>query len=540
VATLLEQALDDSDSVRRVIGASAGVVMRNLFEHDWRIIHITGHGEPPEQPDPNAQPDQRRPPRRRGVVLSNGLFLGPDEIVGMRAVPDLVFVNCCHLAKRNPEEVLATSEDDRPIFAATLAESLINQGVRCVIAAGWAISDDAASAFAAVFYQNLAQEKTFIEAVAEARRAAREKGDNTWAAYQCYGDPNWRMLVANDRASAGGAAPKQMFGHLASPASLTLVLGQLASTSQYDNAVKANLSANLTCLEDQHCPTRWRAIGSVAEAFGAAWAQVDRQKAIEWYTRALAAEDGSASWRAAEQLGNLRVRVGESMAAAIATNGAGGDVAVAINQARAEIQKGLELLERLNTVQRTAERQSICASAWKRLALLEALARDRNVGSADGDERAALTKMRDAYKVAEDLARGSGNPNLFYSALNGLAAQLILSFGQEGWGGLDKALVEEIRSNLMARRQSDPDFWSSVGLIELGLYEALSQSRLARDRTAIEAQYVDLSGRVHSDWSWKSARDQLRLLFSARRPWSEAERRAGEGLLGVVQAFAQG
>jgi hypothetical protein len=92
----------------------------------------------------------------------------------------------------------------------------------------------------------------------------------------------------------------------------------------------------------------------------------------------------------------------------------------------------------------------------------------------------------------------------------------------------------------MARRQSDPDFWSSVGLIELGLYEALSQSRLARDRTAIEAQYVDLSGRVHSDWSWKSARDQLRLLFSARRPWSEAERRAGEGLLGVVQAFAQG
>jgi len=546
VASLLENALGDSERVRRVIGASAGVVMRNLFERDWRIIHITGHGEAPEQPDPNAQPGQARPPRRRGVVLSNGLFLGPDEIVGMRAVPDLVFINCCHLAKRNPDEVLATSEADRPSFAATLADSLINLGVRCVIAAGWAISDDAAARFATVFYGSLANGKTFIDAVADARLAARAKDDNTWAAYQCYGDPSWRMLVAEDGASVGGASPEQMFGHLASPSALMLALGQLASTSQYDKSVKATLRANLTYLEEHFAP-RWGAIGTVAEAFGAAWAQVDRKeaidrkKAIEWYARALAAEDGSASWRAAEQLGNLRVRMGESMAAAIPTNGAGGDVAAAINQAREEIQKGLELLERLNSVQETAERQSICASAWKRRALLEALARDRNVGGADGDELAALTKMRDAYQGAEKLALMNGNPNLFYSALNGLAAQLILSFGQEGWGGLDEALVKQIRASLEAKQKSDPDFWSSVGLIELDLYQALSQSRLARECTAIEAQYRGLHVRVDSDLlSWESARDQLRLLFAARRPWSEAEWRAGEGLLGVVQTFAQG
>ncbi len=540
VASLLESELGDSDRVRRVIGASAGVIMRNLFERDWRIIHITGHGDAPAPPDPNAPPGQGKTPRRRGVVLSNGLFLGPDEIAGMPVVPDLVFVNCCHLARRSPDEVLATSEADRPSFAATLADSLINMGVRCVIAAGWAIGDEAAAAFATAFYRSLAERKTFIEAVADAREAARAKGDNTWAAYQCYGDPNWRMLVNEDEASPNAASPAQMFGHLASPAALTLALGQLASTSQYDPSVRASLRANLVYLEQRGAP-RWGAIGSVAEAFGAAWAQVDRKQAVEWYTRALAAEDGSASWKAAEQLGNLRVRVGESLAAAIPTNGAGGEAATAaINQARTEIQKGLELLEQLNSVQRTAERQSICASAWKRLALVEALARDRNAGGEDGAEQAALVKMRAAYKVAEELARRSANPSLFYSALNGLAAELILGFGQDGWAGLDKARVDEIGTNLKAQRKSNPDFWSSVGLIELHLYQALSQSQLADDCEAIEADYVDLHGRVASDWSWKSARDQLRLLFSARRPWSQEERRAGERLLGVVQGFAQG
>jgi CHAT domain-containing protein len=537
VAGLLQNALGDDDRVRPILGASAGVIMRNLFERDWRIIHITGHGEPPELPDPNPQSGQERPPRRRGVVLSNGLFLGPDEIAGMPVVPDLVFVNCCHLAKRNPGELLAASEDDRPSFAATLADSLIDLGVRCVIAAGWEIRDDAAAAFATTFYRRLTEKSTFIDAVADAREAARKFGDNTWAAYQCYGDPNWRMIWTDDNASADGLAPEAIVGHIASPPALTLALGQLASTSQYDRAVKDNLGANLTYLQERFAK-RWGGIGSVAEAFGAAWAQVNSKQAIEWYTRALAAEDGSASFHAAEQLGNLRVRVGEAIATD--ANSAGGDVAVAIEQSRVEIHKALEFLEQLNVIQRTAERESMCGSAWKRLALLEGLAAATNVGTENGGESLAIKKMKDAYSGAEQIARGSANPNLFYSALNALAAELILNSGCVGWAGLDQRLVEEIRSNLLAKRRDNPDFWSSVGLIELHLYEALSQSRLAAERGAIEAEYVDLHERIPSGWSWKSPRDQLRLLFSARRPWSEEDQRAGEALLGLLHRFTEG
>ena len=69
-------------------GANARTVVNALFEKPWRIVHIAGHGMPGD----NGKPG--------GVVLSNGTFLGPDEFRNMRTVPELVFVNCCHLAQR--------------------------------------------------------------------------------------------------------------------------------------------------------------------------------------------------------------------------------------------------------------------------------------------------------------------------------------------------------------------------------------------------------------------------------------------------------
>ena len=127
-----------------------------------------------------------------GVVLSNGTFLGPREIGSMRVVPELVFVNCCHLAARNAAEVLGRPPD-RALFAAGVAEKLIQIGVRCVIAAGWAVDDDAANAFATTFYGALLKGQRFIDAVAQAREVALARGGNTWAAYQCYGDPDWQF-----------------------------------------------------------------------------------------------------------------------------------------------------------------------------------------------------------------------------------------------------------------------------------------------------------------------------------------------------------
>ena len=192
VAACFGESGADGRYVRALVSAGDGsapepdakAVINAVLERDWRIVHVAGHGEPPLR---TGQTDTNP----RGVVLSDGAFLGPREIECMRTVPELVFVNCCHLAARNPNQLLTGDGPNRPEFAAGVAEALIGIGVRCVIAAGWAVDDNPANAFASTFYSALIGGCRFIDAVAQAREAARRMGGNTWAAYQCYGDPDW-------------------------------------------------------------------------------------------------------------------------------------------------------------------------------------------------------------------------------------------------------------------------------------------------------------------------------------------------------------
>ncbi|MBY0234712.1 MAG: CHAT domain-containing protein, partial [Burkholderiaceae bacterium] len=100
----------------------AQTIINALFERNYRAIHIAGHGAPgPEG----------------GVVLSGqNTYLSAAEVKSMRVVPELVFLNCCHLAGRDPNAVLQTETGagryDRASFAANTAEALIKVGVRCV------------------------------------------------------------------------------------------------------------------------------------------------------------------------------------------------------------------------------------------------------------------------------------------------------------------------------------------------------------------------------------------------------------------------
>ena len=199
-----------------------------VLEREWRIVHVAGHGEAPERlGEKDGNP--------RGVVLSDGAFLGPREIECMRTVPELVFVNCCHLAGRNINQLLSPDQPTRAEFAAGVAEALISIGVRCVIAAGWAVDDDPANAFATSFYTALVTGCRFIDAVAQAREDARRLGGNTWAAYQCYGDPDWRYRPETGDAQRP-TPPADEFAAVSSSNSLLLALETLAVRSEYQHA----------------------------------------------------------------------------------------------------------------------------------------------------------------------------------------------------------------------------------------------------------------------------------------------------------------
>ncbi len=162
---------------------SAGII-KKLFSKDYKIIHLAGHGVFNEAE-----------PARSGMVIGKDLFLTTAEIAQMSSVPEFVFVNCCYLGKTD-----ATAEAlyrNRYQLAASIGVQLIRNGVRAVIVAGWAVDDTSALSFANTFYNAMLGGDSFGDAVKKARKHCYDENNrnNTWGAYQCYGDPFYKFDI---------------------------------------------------------------------------------------------------------------------------------------------------------------------------------------------------------------------------------------------------------------------------------------------------------------------------------------------------------
>ena len=162
-------------------------VLEPLVPPGFRILHLAGHGEV----DPAF-------PERSGMMLQDGLILSPAIVAQMRQVPELVFINCCHLGRIDGVEQTLPFRNQ---LAANLGMQFIEMGAKAVVAAGWAVEDQAAMAFAKRFYEQMLTGSAFGDAVRQARLAAHEARPtlNTWAAYQCYGDPMFRLAPGAGR-----------------------------------------------------------------------------------------------------------------------------------------------------------------------------------------------------------------------------------------------------------------------------------------------------------------------------------------------------
>ena len=167
-----------------LINKTASEIVLNLFSNDYKIIHLAGHGIY----NPKAK-------QKSGMVIGKDMYLTTADIKQMSTVPELVFVNCCHLGAvdGNDEKFFR----DRYKLAANIGTELIEMGVKAVIAAGWAVDDTAATEFANVFYTKIFDGYNFGDAVTAARSSIYEKyhhKNNTWGAYQCYGDPFYKLI----------------------------------------------------------------------------------------------------------------------------------------------------------------------------------------------------------------------------------------------------------------------------------------------------------------------------------------------------------
>ena len=85
------------------------------------------------------------------------------------------------------------------------------------------------------------------------------------------------------------------FQGIATPVALALALETLAVRSATQGAGNASQIEKIRHLETRF-EAQWGSMGAVAEAFGLACASAkDTERAIHWYRRAMAANDGSAS-----------------------------------------------------------------------------------------------------------------------------------------------------------------------------------------------------------------------------------------------------
>ncbi len=507
----------DTGKVRALLSGSddARSIINALFERPYRVVHVAGHGALGAD---------------GGVVLSGETFLGANEIQAMRTVPELVFLNCCHLAGRAASTALTPY--DRASFAANIAEALIGVGVRCVIAAGWAVEDGPAETFATTFYQVLLRGERFIDAVAAARTAAwnDNKQGNTWAAYQCYGDPGWTWNRAGTDAQRPSTPLADEFAGVSSPVALTLALENLVVRMRFGGTNPGLQRDRVVFLESRYAAL-WGSMGAVAEAFGLAFAEaLDLGKAIDWYLKAVAAHDGSASLKAVEQLGNLMARRGELRPDAEA------------DLARQDIQAALKQLQELTNMQPTPERLSLLGSAWKRAAMLA------NRGNDPKTERQALQQMALHYGLAEAMEIACGSGRMYYPALNSMAAELRLSFLDKRQPVLAAAHLALAREALQKAATQQPDFWCVAGQSELQLLQALAQGQLSRVAPGLAQDLQSLKARVPAVKMWDSFHSQARFILDAYLAYlaqadagdaaHAANRRAAESLLQMLQALA--
>lgn len=179
-----------NDKVDLLLNSEGIEIAKKLVTTDCKILHIAAHGI--YDSDTN---------RRSGIIIGKSVigeeeyprFIDVEFIEQMPYTPELIFVNCCYSGTVGlPGD---TSNSGKVELAASIGIKWIKKGAKAIVITGWSVNDSAAEKFAEVFYNNMTNGVEFGSAVRNARSEvyAHYPNTNTWGAYQCYGDPFYKL-----------------------------------------------------------------------------------------------------------------------------------------------------------------------------------------------------------------------------------------------------------------------------------------------------------------------------------------------------------
>jgi CHAT domain-containing protein len=420
-------------------------IVSALLSQEFRILHLAGHG--------NFDPSDST---RRGMKIGPDQWLTPDILDGMLAAPDLAFVNCCHLGRVEG----AKEGTPSPQLAASFAVKLMNLGAKAVVAAGWAVDDRAARAFAERFYQRMLEGERFGDAVLDARQRTHElyPNSNTWGAYQCYGNPDFRLSRA--RADAPwGTRPRRFV----SREEILQIITDIASEAA--GARTGHLLNELADLRGK-IPADWRD-GDVLSAFGQAYAQLGKfEEAIAAYRQALADENGKAPVLAAQQIANLLDRLAKKAPE---------------DQQDARLKEALDWFERIAPLADTAELAALRGGYYKRR-------------KHSGDLKLAL----EAYEKSFEMRKRANSDELYYPGLN--AAMLAFLDNRQDGKEIWKQRIRESEEAALRQRAEKRDIWARAGVVDAMLLRSLWEGTLEENQGKIADEYVAV---IKGGGSWR-------------------------------------
>lgn len=457
-------------------------VLAALHEKSWRILHLAAHGVFEFSPAAGKA-------AVTGLVLDDGVFFTAADAEQMRYVPDIVFINCCHLGQTRGDAAPRTAF---PHLAANLATQFIRIGARAVVAAGWEVDDAAAKTFATTFYTEMLRGTIFGDAVIRARREVflRHGETNTWGAYQCYGDVSF-SLSTPEKSSVEVS--------FVSDTELAIALEAIAAKARQEGGDPTGLLRELEPYLSSE-PAAWWTSAELCARAGQALEELGQfDRAIEYYTRVLTAEPATAPIHALERLANSRVRRAGQLMEMDPVRASG-----LLDQAENTLRHLLALGE-------TAERWSLLGGVMKRRFMIS---EDR-----PATRREALREMSRAYGKAYELARPASRGDRTYPLSNQLAADIVLSwFKADDKPAMAKILdrLRDLQDQVSAAASSRTDTFNLLAAADHMLLDALARRALdGTSTTAILGRFADAVSRGVTPREQDSIRTQLRFLQAA-------------------------
>jgi hypothetical protein len=166
------------------VGENARTVLDRLYGRELGILLITGTSVR-EYPMPDGR-------RESGFVLSDGMFLSVAELKQMRTLPGLVILH-------DPRAGFCSLSEE-------IAPDLLKLGVPCVVASAWGVPPERAVVYFEALMLAVADGASFGDAHARAGRLCFEADprNGSWAAFQAWGDPDFRLPPPVEGPGASG------------------------------------------------------------------------------------------------------------------------------------------------------------------------------------------------------------------------------------------------------------------------------------------------------------------------------------------------